>query len=64
MVGNDEDEEEALDEDEQEKRTRAIVSTETAGLLSGLGPGPLDFRIKRLAEERDDLQVHLHFESF
>merc|ERR1712029_515127 len=44
------------DADEQEKRTRAIVSNETAGILSGLGPGPLDVRIKKLAEERDDLQ--------
>lgn len=47
---------EALDEQEQEKRTRAIVSQETANILSGLGSGPLDVRIKRLAGQRDDLQ--------
>lgn len=34
----------------------AIVSQETANILSGLGPGPLDVRIKRLARQRDDLQ--------
>jgi len=44
---------------EQETRTRAIVSAETAAVLSGLGPGPLDVRIKRLADERDDLQVRV-----
>jgi len=47
---------EAVDEMEQEKRTRAIVSQETANILSGLGTGPLDVRIKRLAGQRDDLQ--------
>lgn len=57
LVGNDEDEEETLNDEEQEKRTRGIVSNETAAILSGLGSGPLDVRIKRLAEERDDLQV-------
>jgi len=36
--------------------TRAIVSQETANILSGLGTGPLDVRIKRLAGQRDDLQ--------
>eukprot|EP00088_Acartia_fossae_P049706 TRINITY_DN5496_c1_g1_i13.p1 TRINITY_DN5496_c1_g1~~TRINITY_DN5496_c1_g1_i13.p1 ORF type:complete len:394 (-),score=189.72 TRINITY_DN5496_c1_g1_i13:1870-3051(-) len=56
LMGGDEDEEETLDEDEQERRTRAIVSQETANILSGLGPGPLDVRIKRLARQRDDLQ--------
>lgn len=62
LVGNEEEDEDAAafdakhDADEQEKRTRAIVSNETAGILSGLGPGPLDVRIKKLAEERDDLQ--------
>merc|ERR1712115_613592 len=62
LVGNEEEDEDAAvfdakhDADEQEKRTRAIVSNETAGILSGLGSGPLDVRIKRLAEERDDLQ--------
>lgn len=40
---------------EQEKRTRAIVSSETASILNGLGKGPLDVRIRRLADERDDL---------
>jgi len=45
-----------MDEQEQERRTRAIVSTETANILSGLGSGPLDVRIKRLAGQRDDLQ--------
>ena len=29
---------------EQEQRTRAIVSAETASILSGLGKGPLDVR--------------------
>jgi len=47
---------ETVDEMEQEKRTRAIVSQETANILSGLGTGPLDVRIKRLAGQRDDLQ--------
>ncbi len=46
-----------VDAEEQEARTRAIVSSETATILSGLGPGPLDVRIKRLADDRDDLQV-------
>merc|ERR1711971_1193308 len=50
------EESEAVDEMEQEKRTRAIVSQETANILSGLGTGPLDVRIKRLAGQRDDLQ--------
>merc|ERR1712130_272535 len=44
------------DELEQERRTRAIVSQDTANILSGLGSGPLDVRIKRLAGQRDDLQ--------
>ena len=57
LVGN-EDVDESLDDGEQENRTRAIVSAETASILSGLGNGPLDVRIKRLADERDDLQVH------
>merc|ERR1719266_1124545 len=50
------EESEAVDEMEQEKRTRAIVSQETANILSGLGSGPLDVRIKRLAGQRDDMQ--------
>jgi len=57
LVGGGEgEEEETLDEEEQERRTRAIVSQETANILSGLGSGPLDVRIKRLARQRDDLQ--------
>ena len=58
LIGNeDEDEDfEKTTEEEQEKRTRAIVSSDTAAILSGLGSGPLDVRIKKLAEERDDLQ--------
>lgn len=65
LVGNEEEDEDAAafdaknaghDDEEQEKRTRAIVSSETAAILSGLGSGPLDVRIKRLAEDRDDLQ--------
>jgi len=48
--------EQDCDELEQEKRTRAIVSQETANILAGLGSGPLDVRIKRLAGQRDDLQ--------
>merc|ERR1719233_1827036 len=56
LMGGDEDEQETLDEDEQDRRTRAIVSQETANILSALGPGPLDVRIKRLARQRDDLQ--------
>jgi len=56
LLGGDEDEQETLDEDEQDRRTRAIVSQETANILSALGPGPLDVRIKRLARQRDDLQ--------
>jgi len=42
-------------DDDQDKRTRAIVSSETASILNGLGKGPLDVRIRRLADERDDL---------
>jgi len=42
-------------DEDQEKRTRAIVSSETASILDGLGKGPLDVRIRRLAEQRDDL---------
>jgi len=58
LLGSDEgvEEGEIADETEQEKRTRAIVSQETANILSGLGSGPLDVRIKRLAGQRDDLQ--------
>ena len=43
--------------EEQEKRTRAIVSSETASILGALGlkGQPLDVRIRKLAEERDDL---------
>lgn len=60
LVGNGSEEDsndESVDEAEQEQRTRAIVSADTANILSGLGPGPLDVRVKRLAEERDNLQV-------
>merc|ERR1712203_418581 len=56
LMGEDENEDGDCDEMEQEKRTRAIVSQETANILSGLGSGPLDVRIKRLASQRDDLQ--------
>ena len=62
LIGNEDEDEDAAafdaktTDEEQEKRTRAIVSAETATILSGLGSGPLDVRIKRLAEERDDLQ--------
>jgi len=56
MGGGEEGEEEEVEEEEQERRTRAIVSQETANILSGLGPGPLDVRIKRLTRARDDLQ--------
>jgi len=56
LGGGEGEEDEEVGEDEQERRTRAIVSQETANILSGLGPGPLDVRIKRLARERDDLQ--------
>lgn len=62
LIGNEEEDEDAAafdaktTDEEQEKRTRAIVSAETNTILSGLGSGPLDVRIKRLAEERDDLQ--------
>merc|ERR1711997_878539 len=62
LIGNEEEDEDAAafdaktTDEKQEKRTRAIVSAETATILSGLGSGPLDVRIKRLAEERDDLQ--------
>jgi len=48
--------EQDCDEVEQEKRTRAIVSQDTANILAGLGSGPLDVRIKRMAGQRDDLQ--------
>jgi len=56
LMGEDENEDGECDETEQERRTRAIVSQETANILSGLGSGPLDVRIKRLAGQRDDLQ--------
>lgn len=56
LMGEDENEDGDCDEMEQERRTRAIVSQETANILSGLGSGPLDVRIKRLAGQRDDLQ--------
>ena len=72
LMGEDENEDGECDEMEQERRTRAIVSQETAAILSGLGKsglqawpaltvtcsgsGPLDVRIKRLAGQRDDLQ--------
>ena len=49
------DADESVDDAEQEQRTQAIVSAETASIIAGLGPGPLDVRIKRLADERDDL---------
>ncbi len=52
LVGNEGEEEEVADEGragpnsgEQEQRTRAIVSSETASILSGLGKGPLDVRL-------------------
>jgi len=43
--------------EDQEKRTRAIVSSETASILGALGlkGQPLDVRIRKLAEEKDDL---------
>jgi len=56
LLGTEEEGEEECEEVEQERRTRAIVSQETANILSGLGTGPLDVRIKRLAGQRDDLQ--------
>jgi len=56
LLGTEEEGEQECDELEQERRTRAIVSQETANILSGLGTGPLDVRIKRLAGQRDDLQ--------
>lgn len=58
LVGQ-EAQEEDLPEEEQDSRTRAIVSQETAHILGGLGTGPLDVRIKRLAAQRDDLQDDL-----
>merc|ERR1719495_2563522 len=54
--GDGEDEEEVVADEEQDRRTRAIVSQETATILSALGSGTLDVRIKRLARQRDDLQ--------
>jgi len=56
LVGQEAQEDEDLPEEEQNARTRAIVSQETAHILGGLGTGPLDVRIKRLAAQRDDLQ--------
>merc|ERR1719273_58959 len=68
LVGNEDEETSCADQDrananggllyeEQEKRTRAIVSSETASILGALGlkGQPLDVRIRKLAEERDDL---------
>ena len=57
LVGNNFAEDENLDDSAQDELTRAIVSSETSNILNGLGPGPLDVRIKRLADERDDLMV-------
>ena len=37
LGGEEEEEEEEVGEDEQEKRTRAIVSQDTANILAGLG---------------------------
>merc|ERR550539_140798 len=61
LVGN-EDEDRAnanggTNHEDQEKRTRAIVSSETASILGALGlkGQPLDVRIRKLADERDDL---------
>ena len=51
------EESEAVDEMEQEKRTRAIVSQETANILSGLGK-PLYFSIHT---EDDDIFPHRHW---
>jgi len=58
LAGGGEEEEDGGEcgEDEQDRRTRAIVSQDTANILAGLGSGPLDVRIKRLAGQRDDLQ--------
>jgi len=59
LIGNEDEDDndfEKTTEEEQDKRTRGIVSSDTAAILSGLGSGPLDVRIKKLAEERDDLQ--------
>merc|ERR1719410_643883 len=58
LAGGGEEEEDGGEcgEEEQERRTRAIVSQDTANILAGLGTGPLDVRIKRLAGQRDDLQ--------
>jgi len=68
LVGNEDEETSCVDQDrananggliyeEQEKRTRAIVSSETASILGALGlkGQPLDVRIRKLADERDDL---------
>merc|ERR1719361_2721485 len=68
LVGNEDEETTCEDEDranangalnyeDQEKRTRAIVSSETASILGALGlkGQPLDVRIRKLADERDDL---------
>merc|ERR1711971_694156 len=41
LMGEDEPEDGDMDEVEQERRTRAIVSQDTANILSGLGSGPL-----------------------
>jgi len=59
LIGNEDEDDndfEKITEEDQDKRTRGIVSSDTAAILSGLGSGPLDVRIKKLAEERDDLQ--------
>merc|ERR1719189_1483489 len=68
LVGNEDEETSCAEQDrananggllyeEQEKRTRAIVSSETASILGALGlkGQPLDVRIRKLADERDDL---------
>ena len=51
LVGNDDGEDDDVASDDgkgaagdQDQRTRAIVSAETAAILSGLGKGPLDVR--------------------
>ncbi len=66
LLGQDEpeDEEDEVGEDEQERRTRAIVSQETANVLAGLGKKhhlvslSLQCRFEKLGMHSDKSQMH------
>jgi hypothetical protein len=65
LLGQDEpeDEEDEVGEDEQERRTRAIVSQETANVLAGLGKPSLSSqcRFEKLGMHSDKSQMQIFF---